>query len=79
MGALWGRMELPETMHPVLTGGHTVATSTYDGVQWAAPPARFEAGLGHYAGIAGPRPPCRTCQNSTSMTCMIMKSRSTAS
>ena len=55
MGALWGRMELLETMHPVLTGGHTVATSTYDGVQWAAPPARFEAGLGHYAGIAGTR------------------------
>jgi len=53
MGALWGRMDLLETMHPVLTGGHTVATSTYEGVQWAAPPARFEAGLGHYAGIAG--------------------------
>ena len=53
MGALWGRMDLLETMQPVLTGGHTVATTTYEGVEWAAPPARFEAGLGHYAGIAG--------------------------
>ena len=53
MGSLWGRMDLLETMHPVLTGGHTVATTTYEGVEWAAPPARFEAGLGHYAGIVG--------------------------
>lgn len=53
MGSLWGRMDLLETMHPVLTGGHTVATTTYERVEWAAPPARFEAGLGHYAGIVG--------------------------
>ncbi|MDA0877380.1 MAG: aminotransferase class V-fold PLP-dependent enzyme [archaeon] len=53
MGALWGRMELLENLHPLITGGHTVDTSTYEGVRWAAPPSRFEAGLGHYAGIAG--------------------------
>lgn len=53
MGALWGRMELLEGLHPLISGGHTVTTSTYDGVTWDRPPARFEAGLGHYAGIAG--------------------------
>ena len=53
MGSLWGRLDLLESMHPLITGGHTVATTTYEGAQWAPPPARFEAGLGHYAGIVG--------------------------
>ena len=53
MGGLWGRMELLESMRSIQSGGSTVDTSHYDSLTWSKPPARFEGGLGNYAGILG--------------------------
>ncbi|MBT3658115.1 MAG: cysteine desulfurase [Euryarchaeota archaeon] len=53
MGGLWGKMELLENMRSIQSGGSTVETSNYDSVVWSKPPARFEGGLGNYAGILG--------------------------
>jgi cysteine desulfurase/selenocysteine lyase len=53
MGVLWGRMELLEGMRSLHAGGSTVETTSYDSMVWSKPPARFEGGLGNYAGILG--------------------------
>ena len=53
MGGLWGRMDLLEGMRSINSGGSTVDTSHYDSLTWSKPPARFEGGLGNYAGILG--------------------------
>ncbi|MBB70712.1 MAG: selenocysteine lyase [Euryarchaeota archaeon] len=53
MGGLWGRMDLLEGMRSIQSGGSTVDTSHYDSLTWSKPPARFEGGLGNYAGILG--------------------------
>ena len=53
MGGLWGRMELLENMRSIQSGGSTVETSHYDSLEWSKPPAKFEGGLGNYAGILG--------------------------
>jgi len=53
MGGLWGRMELLEGMRSIQSGGSTVETSHYDSLEWSKPPAKFEGGLGNYAGILG--------------------------
>ena len=53
MGGLWGKMELLENMRSIQSGGSTVDTSNYDSMVWSKPPARFEGGLGNYAGILG--------------------------
>lgn len=53
MGGLWGKMELLENMRSIQSGGSTVDTSYYDSMVWSKPPARFEGGLGNYAGILG--------------------------
>jgi len=53
MGGLWGRYELLENMRSIQSGGSTVETSRYDSFEWSKPPARFEGGLGNYAGILG--------------------------
>ena len=53
MGGLWGRMDLLEGMRSITSGGSTVDTSHYDSLTWSKPPARFEGGLGNYAGILG--------------------------
>ncbi|MBT7244446.1 MAG: aminotransferase class V-fold PLP-dependent enzyme [Euryarchaeota archaeon] len=53
MGGLWGKMELLENMRSIQSGGSTVETSNYDSMVWSKPPARFEGGLGNYAGILG--------------------------
>jgi cysteine desulfurase / selenocysteine lyase len=53
MGGLWGKMELLENMRSIQAGGSTVDTSYYDSMVWSKPPARFEGGLGNYAGILG--------------------------
>lgn len=53
MGGLWGRMELLENMRSIQSGGSTVDTSNYDSLKWSPPPAKFEGGLGNYAGILG--------------------------
>ena len=51
MGGLWGRYELLESLRSIQSGGQTVQTSHYDSVKWAAPPSKFEGGLGNFAGM----------------------------
>jgi cysteine desulfurase/selenocysteine lyase len=51
MGGLWGRTELLENMRTIQSGGQTVTSSTYESLEWAKPPSKFEGGLGHFAGM----------------------------
>ena len=51
MGGLWGREDLLNSMRTIQSGGQTVKTSHYDGVEWAKTPSKFEGGLGHFAGM----------------------------
>ena len=51
MGGLWGKYELLDGLRTIQAGGQTVRNSSYDAFEWAAPPARFEGGLGHFAGM----------------------------
>ena len=51
MGGLWGRYELLENLRTIQSGGQTVQTSSYTEATWAAPPARFEGGLGNFSGM----------------------------
>jgi cysteine desulfurase/selenocysteine lyase len=53
MGGLWGKAELLDDLRPIQSGGQTVVTSSYDSLQWAKPPARFEGGLGNFSGMIG--------------------------
>jgi cysteine desulfurase/selenocysteine lyase len=45
IGCLWGRRELLASMPPFITGGSMIETVTMEGSTFAAPPARFEAGV----------------------------------
>lgn len=51
MGGLWGRSELLENLRTIQAGGQTVTTTTYDSLEWAKPPSKFEGGLGNFAGL----------------------------
>ena len=51
MGGLWGREDILNSMRTIQSGGQTVKTSTYDGVEWATSPSKFEGGLGYFAGM----------------------------
>ncbi|MCL2509743.1 MAG: cysteine desulfurase [Methanomassiliicoccaceae archaeon] len=53
MGILYGKRECLEHLRPLTTGGGTVGLATYDRVDLAPIPDRFEAGLQNYSGIAG--------------------------
>ena len=53
MGGLWGRYDLLKEMRSIQSGGSTVETSHYESLEWSNPPAKFEGGLGNYAGILG--------------------------
>ncbi|MDQ3571981.1 MAG: cysteine desulfurase [Actinomycetota bacterium] len=44
IGALWGRLELLQSMPPFLGGGSMIRKVTVSGTTWADVPARFEAG-----------------------------------
>jgi cysteine desulfurase/selenocysteine lyase len=52
-GVLYGKMEALERLDTFMVGGETVQWSTYDDYKLEEIPARFEAGLQHYAGIIG--------------------------
>jgi cysteine desulfurase/selenocysteine lyase len=52
-GVLYGKYQLLEKLEPFLTGGETVANSTYKGHELLPPPQKFEAGLQNYAGVIG--------------------------
>ncbi len=51
VGALWGRLELLESMPPFLTGGEMIDSVTQEGAVWAPVPEKFEAGTQDAAGI----------------------------
>lgn len=53
MGVMYGKREVLESMRPLALGGGTVGLTTYDTVNLAPIPDRFEAGLHDYAGIIG--------------------------
>ena len=53
MGIMYGKREVLEKLHPLTYGGGTVGLTTYDSVNMAPIPDRFEAGLLNYAGIIG--------------------------
>jgi len=44
VGVLYGRSERLEEMEPIIFGGHMIERVTTTDSEWAAPPARFEAG-----------------------------------
>lgn len=53
MGCMYGKREVLESMRPLMVGGGTVGLATYDSVNLAPIPEKFEAGLHNYAGIVG--------------------------
>lgn len=53
MGVLYGKEEALNSLRPLMYGGGTVGLTTYDSVNFAPIPDRFEAGLQNYSGIAG--------------------------
>lgn len=53
MGVLWGKEEALGKLQTIMPGGSTVSEVTYTGMSYLDPPARFEGGLGNYAGIFG--------------------------
>ena len=53
MGVLYGKEDALENISPRLYGGGMVGLVTYDDVDFAPIPDRFEAGLQDYAGIIG--------------------------
>ena len=53
MGVLYGKEECLEGLRALQYGGGTVGLVTYDSVDFAPVPDRFEAGLQNYAGIFG--------------------------
>jgi cysteine desulfurase/selenocysteine lyase len=55
IGALWARRELLAAMPPFLAGGGTVEDVTATGVEWAALPERFDAGVANVEGAVGAR------------------------
>ncbi len=44
VGALYGKLELLDSMEPFLTGGSMIGKVTFDSSTWAETPAKFEAG-----------------------------------
>jgi cysteine desulfurase/selenocysteine lyase len=53
IGALWGRMEHLEAMRPYQGGGEMIRRVSFEGSEYAPPPARFEAGTPNIAGAVG--------------------------
>jgi cysteine desulfurase/selenocysteine lyase len=53
MGMLYGKKECLENVKPLTAGGGAVGLATYDHINLAPIPDKFEAGLQNYSGIAG--------------------------
>lgn len=53
IGVLWGRLEHLEGMRPYQGGGEMIRRVTFEGSEYAPPPARFEAGTPNIAGAVG--------------------------
>lgn len=56
VGALLARPDALVLLAPFISGGDTVARTTYDSSEFLDAPAKFEAGLQNYAGLAGVSP-----------------------
>ncbi len=44
VGVLWGKYDILDTMPPFLGGGDMIDTVSFDGITYAKPPIKFEAG-----------------------------------
>ncbi len=55
VGVLYGKEECLTDLEPLVSGGGTVNTTTYDDIDYLSLPERLEGGLMNYAGIAGTR------------------------
>jgi len=53
IGALWGRGELLAAMPPYQGGGGMIRSVSFEHIEYAPPPARFEAGTPDVAGAIG--------------------------
>jgi cysteine desulfurase / selenocysteine lyase len=53
IGALWGRMELLQSMEPFNLGGHMISRVRSDETTWGEVPAKFEAGTQPLAEAVG--------------------------
>ena len=53
IGALWVRDEILRTLPPWHGGGEMIRKVSFDGTTYADPPALFEAGTPHIAGVVG--------------------------
>jgi cysteine desulfurase/selenocysteine lyase len=53
IGALWGRLELLESMPPYETGGSMIRTVTFEKTTYARVPESFEAGTPNISGAIG--------------------------
>lgn len=53
IGVLYGRRELLEAMPPYQGGGDMIRSVRFERTEYAAPPAKFEAGTPHIAGAIG--------------------------
>ncbi len=53
VGMMYGKLELLKHLEPLVTGGGSVATSTFERAEILGPPERFEGGLQNYPGIIG--------------------------
>src|SRR4029077_14777803 len=53
VGALWGRLELLESMEPFNLGGHMIRKVTFEDTTWGDVPAEFDAGTQPIVDAAG--------------------------
>jgi len=53
IGALWAKLEHLEAMPPYQGGGEMITTVRFEKTEYAAPPAKFEAGTPNIAGAIG--------------------------
>jgi cysteine desulfurase / selenocysteine lyase len=53
IGVLWARGDVLEAMPPWQGGGAMIDKVSFEKTTWAPPPARFEAGTPHVAGVIG--------------------------
>jgi cysteine desulfurase/selenocysteine lyase len=53
VGALWGRLELLESMEPFHLGGHMIRKVTFEETTWGEVPAKYEAGTQPIAEAVG--------------------------
>jgi len=53
VGIFYASSEASRDLIPIMTGGHSVSSTTYDSYELLPPPERFEAGLQNYAGVIG--------------------------